>query len=400
MNIICEKNFLIGAVNPALSVASTKTTSQTLEGFLLTANKDDGTIVICGYDMEKGVKVTVSGDNIQIIESGKIIVNAEKFSSVIKNMPDGNISITVDSKLVMSIKNKKAQFSIHGLDGEKFPSLPKLKGEKNLKISRKVLKSMISSILFSVGNTPSRPALNGALFDIKNNQLNVVSTDSQRLSLRISRDELKSNEELSLKFIIPQKSLSELLKLIGDADEPAEIELTNKHTIISFDNIIFFSRLIESEYIDYSKIIRSNPQTTVIVNTQAFLKVLERSAVLTDDKKNTSVTLNFKKQEINIGNKENAGILHITSESSLGKTSDECDIEIDGGELEIGFNQQFLFEALKVIKDEKILMYLESSLKALLILPYNDENKDKDIFDNKFLYLVLPKRLHKNSQAA
>ena len=144
MNFICEKNILNAAVNPALSTVPGKNLNQSLEGFLLTADKDDGTLVVSSYDLEKGVKVTVLGDNVKIIESGKIIVNAEKFSSIVKNMPDGDISVDVDSNLTMNIKNKKSEFTLHGLDGEKFPLIPNLKGEKSFKIPRKTLKNMIA----------------------------------------------------------------------------------------------------------------------------------------------------------------------------------------------------------------------------------------------------------------
>ena len=395
MNFTCEKNILNQAVIPALSAISNKNIFQGLDGLLLTANKDEGILLISGYDLEKGVKVTLSGDNVKINESGKIIVSGDKFSSIVKNMPEGDISVSVEPNFVMNIKNKKSDFTLHGLDGETFPAMPELKGDKSFKLPRKTLKSFIMSTSFAVANNNSRPALNGALFEIKNNQLNVIGCDGFKMAIRRSFDGVAASEELDFKFIVPGKSLTELMKLIGDGEEPATIELTKKHFIVSFDNIIFFSRLIESEYLDYARAISLNPKTTAVITTKSFLSSLERAGVLTDDKQKSMIKLDFKKEEVNIENKDEAGILQVTSETSLGKVYDECNIDIYGDDMEIGFNKYYLSDALKAVKEEKVLLNLESSTKSLIISPYDDETKNinMDIHGSKFLYMVLPIRL-------
>ncbi|MCL2772633.1 MAG: DNA polymerase III subunit beta [Oscillospiraceae bacterium] len=424
MNIICSRDILNEAVTPALYAISTKNTVQALDGFLLIADKDSGILTICGYDLEKGIKVTVSGEGIQIIDGGKININAVRFSSVIRNLPEGNVSIETDDNFSVTIKSNKSEFTIHGMDPESYPLMPELKGEKSFKISRKILKNMIVSTLFSVAANSSRASLNGALFEIKDNRMNVVSTDGNRLSLRRSFEGLTSNspnppepseesgspyetnisdeneksEGFELSFIIPGKSLAELLKLIGDEEEPAEIELTRKHVIVSVDNIIYFSRLIESEFLDYRRAIKTDPRLTVVIDAKSFADSVERAAVLTEDRQRTQLRLSFKKEDVNIENKDNAGILQIKSESSIGKVFDECSIEMDGEDLEIGFNHRFLSDALKAIRgEEKILLKLESPTKSLVILPYNGDNKDiektMDTENSKFLYLVLPVRL-------
>jgi len=391
MNIVCARDILNKAITPALSAVANKNTVQALDGLLITANKNDGTLVICGYDLEKGVKVTAPGGVAQINKSGGVIINAVKFSSIIRNLPDGDVSISVDSNLSVNIECGDNEFTLHGLDGKVFPLMPELKGDKNFKLSKKVLKNMISATLFSVANNESRPALNGALFEIKNNQLNVVGTDRYRLSLRRSFEGLVSSEELDINFIIPGKSLAELLKLIDDENEPVEIELTRKHVIFSFDNIIYFSRLIESEYLDYRRVIKIDPKTSVIINTQKFLESVERSALLAEKTNLQKIKLILNK-EVNIENKDEMGILQVTSTSSIGKMCAKCDIEIYGDDLTIAFNQRYLSDALKAIKDEKILMKFESVLKSLVILPY-DNNTEVDVNNAKFVYLVVPVRM-------
>jgi len=273
--------------------------------------------------------------------------------------------------------------------------MPELKGDKSFKISRRILKNMITATLFAVAVNNARPSLNGALFEIKNGGFNIVAVDGNRLALRRSFDGVVSDDEIDLSFIVPGRSLSELLKLIGDEEEAAEIELTRKHVIISFDNIVYFSRLIESEFLDYRRSIKNDPRTSVIIDTKSFTESVERASILTDDKQKTLVKLKFKKEEINIENNENFGMLQISSNTALGKTFDECDIEIHGEDLEIGFNHRYLLDALKAAREEKIMLKLESPTKSLVILPYNGENTDMgiDMEAAKFLYLVLPVRM-------
>lgn len=398
MKIICSRDILNDAVTPALSAVSAKNTNQLLDGFLLDADKESGILTICGYDLEKGVKVTLSGDGVQIEEGGKIVINAVKFSSIIKNLPEGNISVSADSDFSVTISGNRSEFTVHGLDGESFPLLPELKGEQNFKISRKILKNMIVSTHFAVAVNNARPSLNGALFEIKENGLNIIAVDGYRLALRRSFEGIISDGELDLKFIVPGKSLTELLKLIGDEDETAEIELTKKHVIISFDNIIYFSRLIESEFLDYRRTIKIDPKTTVVIDVKNFAESVERASILTDDKTKSQVRLKFTKEEVNIENKDNFGILQISSVASLGRTFDECDIEIYGGDLDIGFNHRYLIDALKAAREEKIVLKLESPTKSLVILPYDSENTDSsgfgmDLENSRFLYLVLPVRM-------
>ena len=404
MNIVCARDILNEAVSPALYAVSAKNTNPALEGFLISADKENGILTICGYDLEKGIKVTLSGEDIIIKEGGKIIINAAKFSSIIRNLPSGSVSVSSDANFSVTISGSRSEFTIHGLDGDSFPLMPELKGEKSFRIGRKILKNMIVSTHFAVAVNNSRPSLNGALFEIKDNNLNIVAVDGNRLALRRSFDGIISDGGLDLSFIVPGKSLSELLKLIGDEEEPAEIELTKKHVIISFDNIIYFSRLIESDFMDYRRSIKIDPKTTVVIDTRSFTESVERAALLTDDKNKTPIKLKFEKKEVNIENNETLGVLQITSTASMGRVFDECDIEIYGDELLIGFNQRYLLEAVKAIKEEKIVVKLESPTKSLVILPYDVDNKEDksnntdiskimDTENSKFLYLVLPVRL-------
>ena len=418
MFLICDRDILIGATSPALCAISSKGTVQALECFLLSADKDTGILTVCGYDMEKGVKVTLSGDDIQIAESGRILINAAKFSSILRNLPAGNVAVKTDENMIVSIssKTRKSEFTMHGLDSEAYPLLPELSGPATFSINRNVLRSMITATHFAVASNSSTPALNGALFEINQNSLNIIALDRPRIALRRSFDGVAPNDtpDLQLSFIVPGKSLSELLKLIGDTEDPVEIQITRKHAILSFDNLIFFSRLIDSDFPDYKRLININPVTTVIIDTKSFIESVERASLLTDDRLKSLVTLTFGKNgnnnngENSENSEENAGnansTLQITSTTTLGNTYEECDIEMEGEDIVMGFNHRYLSDALKACGEEKIMLILENPTKSMLLLPYNTPAEAEEgsepvapdvsemIATGRFLYLVLPIR--------
>ena len=418
MFLICERDILSGATSPALCAISSKGTVQALECFLLSADKDTGILTVCGYDMEKGVKVTLSGEDIQIAESGRILINAAKFSSILRNLPAGDVAIKTDENMIVYIssKTRKSEFTMHGLDSEAYPLLPELTGPATFSINRDTLRGMITATHFAVASNNSSPALNGALFEINQNSLNIIALDRPRLALRRSFDGVAPNDtpDLQLSFIVPGKSLSELLKLIGDTEDPVEIQITRKHAILSFDNLIFFSRLIDSDFPDYKRLININPVTTVIIDTKSFIESVERASLLTDDRLKSLVTLTFGKNGNNDNSEnseENAGnansTLQITSTTTLGNTYEECDIEMEGEDIVMGFNHRYLSDALKACGEEKIMLILENPTKSMMLLPYTVPVEAEEgaapevtevpdisemISEGRFLYLVLPIR--------
>ena len=354
--------------------------------------------------MEKGVKVTLSSEDIQIDEGGTILINAAKFSSILRNLPNGDVAVKTDENMIVSIssKTRKSEFTMHGLDGASYPLLPELTGPATFTINRDILRSMITATHFAVANNNIRAALNGALFEINQNSLNIIALDNPRIALRRSFDGVIPNDtpELQISFIVPGKSLSELLKLIDDTEDPVEIQITRKHVIISFDNIIFFSRLIESDFPEYRRLINIEPITTVVIDTKNFIDSVERASLLTDDRNKSLVKLTFEKNGNN-SEGETQSTLQITSVTTLGSTYEECDIVMEGEDIEIGFNHRYLSDALKACGEEKIVLRLESSNKSMVILPYiqpsdGEEAAEADTGDiietGKYLYLVLPVR--------
>lgn len=392
MIIQCSKSILNNAITPALLAVTNKNTIPALEGLLIVADEESGSLTICGYDLEKGVRVVISGENVTIKESGSVIINAAKFSSIIRNLSDGDIEIESDKNFIVSIKSNKSEFNLHSIDGESFPNLPVLKGEKNFKMKQENLKDLIGRTLFSVAVNNPKPVLNGVYFEINDKLIKAVSVDGQRFSYRVEKegvyikDGLAHDGSIIQKFVVPAKTLSELFKLLKDSEDFAEIEMTSKHLIVKIDNIIFFSRLIEGEYIDYAKTVPGTASTVCRINKREFIESVERASVIMDERNKDGVIMNF---EYNEGD----SVLKISSVNSIGKVNDEFSVEMDGESVRIKLNPTYILDALRHIEDEFIMLKIESGLRPVIILPEEDYNAEKNNLDYKYLYLIVPMRI-------
>ena len=209
--------------------------------------------------------------------------------------------------------------------------------------------------------------MTGELFEIKDNVLKVVSLDGHRISLR--KIEMKNSYE-DKKVIVPGKTLSEISKIIsGDADKDVNLYFTPKHFLFEFDNTLVVSRLIEGEYFKIDQMLSSDYETKVKINKKEFLDCIDRATLLVKegDKKPIIIHITDGKMELKIN-------------SVLGSMNEDIDIEKSGKDIMIGFNPKFLIDALKVIDDELIDIYLVNS-KAPCFIKNEEES---------YIYLILP----------
>ena len=368
MKIKADKKTLLGAILPAMCAISTSAPIPVLESLKFTA--ENGILSVTGYDLAKGVKTE---NAVFVEEEGTILLNPQKISSIIRAMPDDMIDIQSNSKGVVTVSCKKIKFEIIGLSPEGYPSLPELSGDKSFDIEKGVLKRICQQVLFSVALDDKKPVLAGVFFELSGSKMTVVSCDAFRLS--ICHENIQSSE--MLRFIVPGKTLSDLMKLIDDSEEKITIELTSKHLIVHFGEIYFFSRLIEGEYIDYMRSIPQNTPIEVKLNLHDFISACERASLIIDERAKSPIKLNVVP----------FGVL-ISCLTANGKIDDEVAASVTGGEVEIGFNNRYLLDALKGAAqsgDDEIILRLSSSLIGMSVQPVDHDG---------YFYLVLPVRLN------
>jgi DNA polymerase-3 subunit beta len=287
-------------------------------------------------------------------------------------MPECEIEINADEKNAVTIKGGASDFTIHGLAAEAFPNLPELAGDRSFSITQGLLKEMISSTIFAVAQIDARPILTGELFQIEENKLTIVALDGARLALRQEKNAIFDNKE-TFRFVVPGKSLSDLCKLITDNDEMMKVEFTRKHIVFRIGDVIFFSRLLEGEYLDYTRALPQQSKIFVEVERSEFIESVERASLLVDERLKTPLRFRFEDN-----------LLHVFCSTQYGKVNDQVRIKKEGDDIEISFNNRYLLDALRACPDDKFVLGLKSSLSPCTIRP---------VEGNRFTYLVLPVRL-------
>ena len=376
MKIIFEKNVLNSVLTAAMSAVSTKNIIPATAGILVTAKNSDK-VTITAYDLEKGITSEVPA---QVIEEGEYVINAIRLNQIVKTLSDGDITIEVDEKCMTKITNGRSEFSMPALPGSDFPSIPSVDTGKDLVIPQSVLKAMIGRTIFAVAQTDQRPIYCGVYFEVKGSKIVAVSCDSFRLAYTEQECDIKKNDEANedMSFIVPGKTLTELMKFLSDSEEEfVKIRIGGKHALFEIDNLTFFTRLLEGQYIDYNRYIPRDNNIFVNVNTDEFQDSLERAALISEEK---AQVRNFVKCNFN------DNVLVITANAVSGNVYDEVAIEKSGADLEIAFTCRYLLEALRVCGVEKIKLSMSGPLRAMVIEPAEEQNP-------KFLFVTLPTRM-------
>lgn len=362
MKIVCQKSELLKSVNIVMKAVPSKTTMPILECILIDATM--GEIKFTTNDMELGIETVVTGN---ILEKGKIALDARLFSEIIRKLPENEVTITTDEKLQAQIICEKAQFSISGKDGEDYPYLPFVEKDNSICISQFTLKEIIKQTIFSIAQNENNRMMTGELFEINENILKVVSLDGHRISIR--KIELKENYEKK-KIVVPGKTLIEISKILsGETEDMVSIYFTKNHILFEFDNTIAVSRLIEGEYFRIEQMLSSDYETKIKINKKELLNCIDRATLLVKegDKKPIIIGIDDTNMELKIN-------------SQIGSMNEQIFIEKEGKDILIGFNPRFLMDALRVIDDETITIYLVNPKAPCFI---RDDTES-------YIYLILP----------
>lgn len=362
MKLICSKSNLLQGVNIVLKAVPSKTTMSILECILIDATA--GSIKFTANDMELGIETIIDGD---IISGGMVAIDAKIFSEIVRKLPDNEVVIETDENYKTTITCEKAVFTISGKSGEDFSYLPVIEKNKFIYLSQFTLKEIIRQTIFSIADNDNNKLMTGELFEVKNNELKVVSLDGHRISIR--KVELKESFD-DIKVVVPGKTLNEISKILsGGTEDEVRIFFTSNHIVFEFDNTVVVSRLIEGEYFKIEQMLSSDYETKFSINKREFLDCIDRATLLVKEGDKKPIIIN-----ITDGNME------LKISSIIGSMNENIDILKEGKDIMIGFNPKFLIDALKVIDDEEVNIYMVNPKAPCFIR--DDENK--------YVYLILP----------
>ena len=364
MKFTVNKSDITEAVSNIQRAVSTKTSIPALEGILLSATETG--LELCAYDLELGITTVIPAF---VMEPGKAVLSAKLFSDIVRRTPAETVTVSVDEKNMATLESGYSRFSIIGIPAEEFPELPKLSDSTQISLPGALLKSMIRQTLFAIAESDAKPIHQGSLFSLENGILDVVSVDGYRQAVR--REPVDFSEDLS--FVVPGKTLSELLKLIKDSEEPVEISAGRRHILFKIDNYTVISSLLEGEFLNYKAAIPPESQTEVVLKTREAIDSVERVSLLITDRLKSPIRCLFDNNEVKLN-----------CTTSMGRASDQLDVEMTGQSVEIGFNNRYLLEALRNTECDEVKVQLGGPLSPMKVVPKEGDS---------FLFLVLPVRL-------
>lgn len=362
MKLICSKSNLLHGVNIVSKAVPTRTTMAILECILIDASSDE--IKLIANDMELGIETMIDGE---IVENGIIALDAKIFSEIVRKLPDNEVVIETDASFKTVITCEKAKFNIIGKSGEDFSYLPYIEKNDPISISQFTLKEVIRQTIFSIADNDNNRLMTGELFEINENQLKVVSLDGHRISIR--NIELKDNYA-NKKVVVPGKTLNEISKILpGSVDDDVTIYITDNHIIFEFMDTTVVSRLIEGEYFKIEQMLSSDYETKVKINKRELLDCIDRATLLVKEGDKKPIIMDIQD-----------GVMELKINSFIGSMNEDIDIEKTGKDILIGFNPKFFIDALRVIDEEEVSLYMVNPKAPCFI---RDD-------DNQFIYLILP----------
>ena len=362
MKLICSKSNLLRGVNIVSKAVPTRTTMAILECILIDASTNE--IKLMANDMELGIETCVEGE---IAERGVIALDAKIFSEIVRKLPDSDVMIETDASFKTVISCEKAKFNIVGKSGDDFSYLPAIIKDKMITLSQFQLKEVINQTIFSIAINDNNKMMTGELFEVNEGTLKVVGLDGHRIAIRNIKLEGRSDD---VRVVIPGKTLQEISKILNaDAESFVNIYFTNNHVLFEFDQTHVVSRLIEGDYFKISQMLSNDYETKVSINKKEFLDSIDRANLLIREGDKKPIIINILN-----------GLLQVNVNSAIGALNEDIDIDKEGKDIMIGFNPKFLMDALRVIDDENVTMYLVNHKSPCFI-------RDKE---ENYIYLILP----------
>ena len=372
------RDHLLAGLNDVMKAVSSKTTVPILTGIKIDVTNEG--VSLTGSDQDITIQTFIpeeeNGEQIMTITAtGSIVLQARMFNEIVRKLPTNEVEIEVTNGFATYIRSGKSEFHLIGQDAIEYPLLPEVSDEEQFTIPADLLKSIIRETVFAVATSESRPVLTGVNWNIHEDELICVATDSHRLARRKTKLEQLPTGVSSV--VIPGKSLNELNKILEDSTNPVQIVMTNQQVLFKADNVLFFSRLLEGNYPDTSRLIPESYKTNVTINGKSLLQAIDRASLLAREDRNNVVR--FETLEGNA--------IEISSNSpEIGKVEEQIQVEsLEGETLKISFSAKYMMEALKAIDGQDVIIQFTGAMRPFIL---------RSVHDDAILQLILPVRTY------
>ena len=378
MKFDIQRDHLLNGVNDVLKAVSSKTTIPILTGIKLDATKDG--LALTGSDADITIQAFIPAEKdgeelIHVTEPGSIVLQARMFNEIVRKLPTNDVEIEVADSYETRIRSGKSDFHLIGLDASEYPMTPDVTNDSQFTLAADLLKQIIRETVFAVSASESRPVLTGVNWQVKDKDLVGVATDSHRLARRkVALDNLPTN---MTGVAIPGKSLNELSKVLPDDQTSVDIYLNAQQVVFKTNDVVFYSRLLEGNYPDTSRLIPEEYQTTIKLNGKELLQAIDRASLLARGDRNNVVRLSIVDNQT----------IEISSNSpEVGKVEEQIPVEVfEGDDLRISFSAKFMMDALKAIDGQEVVIQFTGAMRPFIL---------RSVHDDAILQLILPVRTY------
>ena len=369
MRFTCEKSHLYTGLSIASRTVASKSSLSALEGILCRAENG---LTLTGYNMETAISYQAEAE---VTEAGACVLPARLFGDIIRRLPEGPVTVSVDENYKVSIRAGYASFNISAESADDYPELPDVNSGRPIQIPQNQLKELISGTIFAVSENQGRPIHTGVKFEVEENCISAVAVDGFRLARRTWHAETSAGRELS--FVVPAPALKEVEKILTDSEENVTFTLGSKHTLFHIGATTLVCRLLEGEFLDWRKVVPTNCPVKLCAHVADLASSFERVGLMVSEKYKSPVRCIFSDN-----------VLMLRTTTTIGEAQDRCAIAGDGKELEIGFNVRYLADALRAIPGEEVCLELTNGLSPIVLTPADDKHD--------FAYMILPVRIKSN----
>lgn len=374
MKFTVNRNLFVDNLNNVMHAISSRATIPILSGIKLNLTEDE--LILTGSDTDISIEIHIPvSEDLTVESTGSVVLPARFFSEIIRRLPGKEFSLEVKESFQTQIISENSEFIINGLDANNYPRLPEIADESSFVISGKTFREIINETQFAVATQESRLVLTGVHFNFSSDKIHAVATDSHRLSSRALT--LENGPQIKTDLIIPGKSLLELARIIGETDPEIKVCPGENQVLFEIGNILFYSRLLEGSYPDTERLIPTESTTTVEFDLAELSSALDRASLLTHAGRNNVVdlTLDTENQTAKLSG-ESAEIGNVEEDVSFKK--------LEGNNLKISFNPDYLRDALRASVTDAVVMDFTQPLRPFTV------NPDKDEID--FVQLITPVR--------
>lgn len=366
MRVICARKDLYEGVQTAARAVSTRTSLPILHHMLIKTEED--ALRISATDLEIGLECLVEA---KIVEAGSLTAPAKMLTEVLASLPEADVELSVDEETqIVSIKCGTSDFTIMGLPPDEYPQLAQVVPDVSFTVEREALRDAIKRTAFAISQDETRPSLTGLLVQVMEESVNLVATDTHRLTL--AECAILSTKG-TVNALVPGRAMNELSKIIPEIGDPIETTISQRHIMFKIGNTMLISRLIEEMFPNYQKVIPSSHDKTLIIPTNLLTQSVKRAEIVARENSHRTIFVTMD------------GKLTLSAESGgVGKVQEEVEVVKEGEDIKMAFNAKYFLDFLSIVDAESIVMELSGPVSPVLIRPNGQDD---------YTYVLMPMQL-------